>query len=338
MSTEVWSYVPTGAVVEEIEAGARGVQWLGAPAVWTSVTTANQVRRFSLAFGPCTHSAEISSMFAFYRARLGSFDPFVWLSPMDARTYLVRFDSTVRADLFEPGLFRSGAQLAFTSTYTPDVTTVTNSVVATEFYSGSGAVHPDASSGDGVGRNAFWWPDAWYLTGYDMAEHGGTNTAHTSNRLQVQPFWNATSGVPFDRFGVFVTSGLAGQVANVGLYISRGESGGVVDVYPGSLVAASSIDLSTRGWLVASVPTVPLENTVWWVGLVTSFTGAGARFAGLLVDPDGTVLGTTSAGAYLGTQVLYYTHSMTLPGTFPSSAQATGTTLKVGFHIGSEAV
>lgn len=340
MSTAVWSYVPTESVVEEIHAGARGIQWGGRPAVWTA-TTSNQLRRFTLSFGPCTTSAECNSMLAFFRARNGAFDPFVWQSPIDSRTYQVRFDSSLRADLFTPGLFRSGGQLAFITTHTPTITTVVGTIGITEFYPGSGGGPPpnggDPTSGTGTPPAAYLFPDAWYWAGLDHEPTFASPNDLTSNRLHLQPFAITQSGFVIDALGTAIASIAVGsQCAYLGLYASGGSSeSSAYDAYPLTLLATTSVSFVASGMATNLITPTALAPGVYWVGMVTSFTGAGTRFRAL-TRLSGLWTGLSSLS--LGDANTFFTaHSLNLPTTCPRSATQASPNPTLFYHVASQA-
>ena len=52
-------------------------------------------------------------MAAFYTARQGPFEAFIFRSPSDSRTYLVRFPESLTLELWNPSLYRT-SELTFT--------------------------------------------------------------------------------------------------------------------------------------------------------------------------------------------------------------------------------
>lgn len=329
MAPEVWSYVPQRVLAEHWAAPTR-TTLLGPRATFVGAITSRQQHTFRLQYGPVA-SAEVNSMLAFFQAREGALEAFDFPSPNDGITYSVRFAGTMRAELFTPVWFQTGGTLDLIQTRVPSLAAFVASSLDPD--AGSGGQIPPPSSGDGPGPEAFRYPGNWYFAGWYNGDRSNAAADKTSNELLSQAFFSEQSGVALDALGLFVSSGKAGQWANLGLYSVRGSSGSVFDPYPSSLVAATSIDVSTMGWQLGSVSVV-LAEAPYWVSFVTSFTGTGAMF-GTLPFAETRVFGQESGDTGDGNQAITWAHSFDLPTTFPSSATHDATNVKMGFRVGS---
>jgi uncharacterized protein with HEPN domain len=107
MPLEVWSYVPqrvfeaTATSAVRVIASSPRAEIVGAP-------TTRILREFRLQY-TAVPSAEIRSMAAFYLARQGPFEAFLFQAVTDSRTYLVRFTDELQIEHFSPSLFRTQA-------------------------------------------------------------------------------------------------------------------------------------------------------------------------------------------------------------------------------------
>src|SRR5581483_7542536 len=101
-----WPYPPQEVLAETLTADAR-LGPVGPRAMTAGALTSDLVRGFRLTYGIVT-SEDADGMARFFCARRGSYEAFQWVNPNDARVYLVRFDTSMRLEMFTPGLLRSG--------------------------------------------------------------------------------------------------------------------------------------------------------------------------------------------------------------------------------------
>lgn len=105
MPIETWSYVPqrvfvaTATAAVDVVAPSPRAEVVG----WASERI---LREFRLEY-TLVPSQTANSMAAFYTARNGPLEAFVFRAPTDARTYLVRFSDEMVLEYFTPGLFRT---------------------------------------------------------------------------------------------------------------------------------------------------------------------------------------------------------------------------------------
>lgn len=105
MALETWSYVPQRQMTETITTAVNVVT----PAPRAEIVgriTDKVLRQFRLTY-TVVGSGEVRSMSAFFQARRGPFEAFVFRSPTDSRTYLVRFPESMTLEHFTPAVFRT---------------------------------------------------------------------------------------------------------------------------------------------------------------------------------------------------------------------------------------
>lgn len=101
----VWTFVPQD-VYEEGFTAPVVVNDVGPRADVAGVAALGLTRTFLLNYTIVT-SEDCQGMAAFYRGQRGSFIPFAWINPNDQRAYFVRFEESMRLELFTPVYFRS---------------------------------------------------------------------------------------------------------------------------------------------------------------------------------------------------------------------------------------
>lgn len=101
-----WSYYPQQVLTETLTADVRAAT----PSPLASIvgrSTDNVFRRWRLQYG-LIPGDQACSMAAFYKGVQGPWAPFSWQNPNDLATYTVRFDGSMRLELFTPVFWRLG--------------------------------------------------------------------------------------------------------------------------------------------------------------------------------------------------------------------------------------
>lgn len=107
----VWSFSPQEAVAETLTADVR-LTTVSPQAEVSGRATGNVTRAFRLRY-TAVSTAEASSMAAFFDAQQGTFQSFTLISPVDQRSYAVRFDVGMKPQLFFADRLRQGSELVF---------------------------------------------------------------------------------------------------------------------------------------------------------------------------------------------------------------------------------
>jgi phage-related protein len=111
MSLETWSYIPQQQFTQTLTSAVTVI----APAPRAEIVgklTDKILHEFKLRY-TVVGSGEVNSMAAFFQARHGSFEAFLFRSPTDQRSYLVRFSESLTVEHFTPSFFRTN-ELTFT--------------------------------------------------------------------------------------------------------------------------------------------------------------------------------------------------------------------------------
>src|SRR5690349_8431359 len=102
----VWSYTPQELLTETLGVDTHATQVSPASAV-AGQHTSTTVKGWRL-HASVRDATEVGSMLAFFTAMDGPLRAFDFWHPLEQRTYRVRFDSAMTAELFQPALARVG--------------------------------------------------------------------------------------------------------------------------------------------------------------------------------------------------------------------------------------
>lgn len=99
----LWSFIPQDTFTEFLASPGNAVT-VGPQTQITGKASPSFVRSFELHYTVVT-SDQCRQMVQFFYDRRGAFLPFDFVNPNDQRVYQVRFDPSMRAELFTPAYF-----------------------------------------------------------------------------------------------------------------------------------------------------------------------------------------------------------------------------------------
>lgn len=104
-----WPYPPQEAL-DDVTTVAANVAQMNPSTAYAGLSGAVQRRVLRLRYGVVS-ADDAQGMAEFYADRRGSFEAFDVIHPLDGRVYRVRFDATMRRELFTPVYFRAGGEI-----------------------------------------------------------------------------------------------------------------------------------------------------------------------------------------------------------------------------------